>query len=244
MNSEGIIVGKALVEGGKAEGVASNVRLRANYWAIVTVCSDPVHGSMSVYIDGKLCHTSTELDTFEISLQNKVIIFGGGKIAHARGGDIRRVLVQKQVIALTEASIQAIYMQHCAESPAIGGRVTKLQAVLRGWFLRKKRGIWVDRRSESLLKMATLTLEELFTLANINADTVEIVLQNLPNQNFDMSSAGMCIAWNWKRVDGIKDIVWINNGMSKAEASRVTNVLKRSDISFCDVSSYYGYWYI
>jgi hypothetical protein len=62
----------------------------------VSVVVQPSEAKIATYVNGKLCHISTELDPSELRLHHKLVVLGGGKQAHARGGDIRRVVIHNK----------------------------------------------------------------------------------------------------------------------------------------------------
>jgi hypothetical protein len=65
------------------------------------------------------------------------VVLGGGKQAHMRGGDLRRVVVHGA--ALHGADIADVYLRLANDHPGIGGRASRIQAVYRGFIVRKKR---------------------------------------------------------------------------------------------------------
>lgn len=70
--------------------------LRLQRWAVVSVVVDPTAGTVTTFIDGLQCHTASGLDPAGLRLQYKLNVFGGGKQADSRGGDIRRVLIHSE----------------------------------------------------------------------------------------------------------------------------------------------------
>jgi hypothetical protein len=88
LNPSGRVVTRPIAEGGEVGPEAG--RVRAGFWAVVTAVSDPDRGTMQTFVNGKLCHVGTGLDPADIRLLHKFIVFGGGKQALSRGGDLRR----------------------------------------------------------------------------------------------------------------------------------------------------------
>lgn len=65
------------------------------------------------------------------------MVLGGGKQAHMRGGDIRRVVIHSD--ALQGADVMDVFHRLANDHPGIGGRATRIQAIYRGFINRKKR---------------------------------------------------------------------------------------------------------
>jgi len=63
------------------------------------------------------------------------VVLGGGKQAHMRGGDIRRVVIHSD--ALHGADVMDVYLRLASDHPGIGGRVARIQAIWRGFYVRK-----------------------------------------------------------------------------------------------------------
>jgi hypothetical protein len=132
INGDGVVVGKPITTGG---GTPEGSKIRSGFWQTITVVVDPEAGTLVTYINGVLCHTSTDLETSDLRLHHKFVVLGGGKQAHARGGDVRRVLIHGAL--LSPESVQALYTDLSNQHPFIGGRATRIQAVYRGYIVRK-----------------------------------------------------------------------------------------------------------
>eukprot|EP00457_Paulinella_chromatophora_P000002 gb/GEZN01000002.1/.p1 GENE.gb/GEZN01000002.1/~~gb/GEZN01000002.1/.p1 ORF type:complete len:6816 (+),score=1425.09 gb/GEZN01000002.1/:114-20561(+) len=78
-------------------------RLKPGIWQVVTVVVDAPAGEMSSYVDGQLCRASTGLDPTHLRLKHQLTVLGGGKVAHARGGCIRRLLLHD--VKLNESEV-------------------------------------------------------------------------------------------------------------------------------------------
>ena len=65
-----------------------------------------------------------------------MVVLGGGKQAHMRGGDIRRLSIHSGAIHGEEA--HALYLRLADDNPAIGGRAVRIQTVFRGFRQRLK----------------------------------------------------------------------------------------------------------
>lgn len=119
------------------EKAPRKVRVRAGHWAVVSISVQPAAGTMRTYIDGELCHLSTDLDPADLKLQYKLVVLGGGKQAHVRGGDVRRIAIHGDAIQ-SDDQAKALYFAIANDSPAIGGRALRIQTVYRGFISRKK----------------------------------------------------------------------------------------------------------
>ena len=126
-------------------------RLSPDRWAIVTVVVDPSRGTMRTYVDGHLCHEATDLEEADLTLGHKLTIFGGGKAAQARGGDLRRVVLRRNSAenkdedltassssvsvstSTTGEEVTRLTMTLCAQSPGFGGMAGRIQRVFRGY---------------------------------------------------------------------------------------------------------------
>ena len=62
-------------------------------WAIVTISVEPAAGRITTFIDGKRCQVSEGLSSASLRLQHKLVVFGGGKQAETKGGDVRRIII-------------------------------------------------------------------------------------------------------------------------------------------------------
>lgn len=133
VNGDGVVVSKALTKGGQAND-ESRV-LRAGVWHTITVTVKPEEGAMSSYVNGRLCHTATGLDPSDLRLHHKLVVLGGGRQAHSRGGDIRRVVIHSG--CLDADSVKEMYFRLGNDNPAVGGRAIKIQAAYRGFHTRK-----------------------------------------------------------------------------------------------------------
>ena len=111
-------------------------RLIANKWAVISVCVQPSQGKLSTYVDGSLCSIAEDLDPADLRLQHRIVILGGGKQAHVRGGDIRRVTIHNS--SLGEPEVKDLYFTLSDRNPAVGGLWPKVQARVRGYLTRKK----------------------------------------------------------------------------------------------------------
>ena len=99
---------------------------------------------MRSYVDGHLCHEAFDLEEADLTLGHKLTIFGGGKAAQARGGDLRRVVLQRSTDIvplglgdakspiLTETVAETVLVLS-TQSPAFGGMAARIQRVYRGY---------------------------------------------------------------------------------------------------------------
>ena len=110
-------------------------RMRAGLWCILCIVVQPSKGTLVTYINGNKCMSFDDLETSELVLHHKLVVFGGGKQAHARGGDIRRLSIYN--IALNEKEVLQSYYSMANNSPVLGGRIAKIQAIYLGYILRK-----------------------------------------------------------------------------------------------------------
>ena len=158
LNSDGRVVGRAIGTGGEVEG--SKAAVKAGIWAIVTIVVEPSQGTITTYVNLYLCHISQFLDKDDLKLQHKLVVLGGGKKAHAKGGDIRRIVVYNQELSLE--AVTSISAQLLTENPGVGKRVAKLQALIRGGLYRTKieKEKEAEKAAEEALKAAaTAALE-------------------------------------------------------------------------------------
>lgn len=87
-------------------------------------------GEVSTYVNGHLCHVSSNLDPADLRLQYKLVVLGGGRQAQNRGGDLRRITIHSKEFSAPE--MRNLYYHLAEENPAIGGRLVKIQAAFRG----------------------------------------------------------------------------------------------------------------
>lgn len=135
LNSSGIVVGRPVGTGGLAESARASAKVLPDRWVILTVCVDPSAGRLRVFVDGEFSHESSGLDPADLRLHHKIVVLGGGKQAHARGGDMRRVVLHSA--ELSSEAVKAEYWRLAADSPSIGGRLVRFQAIVRGRLMRK-----------------------------------------------------------------------------------------------------------
>jgi len=109
--------------------------IRVNVWYILSFVVHPNEGSIFCYINGDLCSTSMGLNTKNLTLEHKLIVLGGGKIAQDRGGDVRKMVVHSA--ALDKEAIKALYFKMADEHEGIGGRGLLIQRVARGYICRR-----------------------------------------------------------------------------------------------------------
>ena len=82
---------------------------------------------------------ATNLDPSDLRLHHKVVVLGGGKQAHMRGGDIRRIVLHSA--SLHGEDVRDVYHRLANDHPGIGGHAVRIQALYRGRVIRKK---WAD----------------------------------------------------------------------------------------------------
>jgi hypothetical protein len=133
LNGDGVVIGRAAGKGGLAEG---GQPVKPGVWQIITVCVKPEEGEMTTYVNGKLCHLATGLDSTDLRLHHKLVILGGGRQAHSRGGDIRRAVIHSSY--LEGEGIEKVFFKLAQENPSIGQRLLLVQALYRGYCARKK----------------------------------------------------------------------------------------------------------
>lgn len=83
-------------------------------------------------------------------LHHKVVVLGGGKQAHMRGGDIRRLVIHGT--ALHGSDIMDVYHRLANDHPGIGGRAVRIQAIFRGFIMRKRRDEEIAKNKAEFLK--------------------------------------------------------------------------------------------
>jgi Ca2+-binding EF-hand superfamily protein len=133
LNGDGVVVGRATGKGGLVEGGQA---VKPGLWQIITVSVKPEEGEMTTYVNGKLCHVATGLDSSDLRLHHKLVILGGGRQAHSRGGDIRRAVIHSSY--LNAEGCERIFFDLAQENPSIGTRILLVQSLYRGYVARKK----------------------------------------------------------------------------------------------------------
>jgi len=133
LNSAGLVLGRPLAFEGEHESAA---KVRAGVWAEVAVVCEPSRGVLSSFVNGVPCHVSSELDPADLRLQGKLVLLGGGKQAQTRGGDVRGVTLHSW--ALSAEQVQSEFLKTAHSHPCIGGRLVRLQALVRGRASRKR----------------------------------------------------------------------------------------------------------
>jgi hypothetical protein len=110
--------------------------VRKMVWAVISFNVCPEEGRMTTYINGRKCHEANGLDPSELRLQHKLVVFGGGKLAHSQGGDIRRLIVQGA--ECTDSQVYDNILRTMASSSLITEYISKIQARIRGHIQRLK----------------------------------------------------------------------------------------------------------
>lgn len=113
--------------------------IRPKVWETVSIVVEPSKKSMTTYINGCMSCHATELDTTELLLHHRLVVLGGGKQAHVRGGDIQRLVIHGAALSLEE--VKAIFMRFANDNPGIGRQIVKFQSMFRGFKYRKSAGI-------------------------------------------------------------------------------------------------------
>jgi hypothetical protein len=133
LNGDGVIVSRPMGNGGAVEDGRT---MRAGVWHIISIAVKPEEGEMLSYVNGRLCHSASGLDPADLRLHHKLVILGGGRQAHSRGGDIRRVVIHSAY--LDASGIESVFKKLANENPVIGGRARVIQSNYRGYLIRKK----------------------------------------------------------------------------------------------------------
>ena len=110
-------------------------KIKPGYWAVVTLVVSPSLGTVTSYVNNNFSHVSTNLDPADLKLNHKIVVLGGGKQAHARGGDVRRLVIHSK--ALDQKGVLAVFSSMASSNPGVGKRITKFQALYRGFMYRK-----------------------------------------------------------------------------------------------------------
>ena len=103
------------------------------WWHIVTVVVDARQGRVAVYIDGELSGadgSGMQFEADDLTLREKVVIFGGGNEAESRGGNLTRLLVHTR--ALSSASVRQVYQSVFSKNVRNLKASSTLQRVARG----------------------------------------------------------------------------------------------------------------
>eukprot|EP00808_Paulinella_micropora_P010407 g11375.t1 len=92
--------------GGKGKGKEkekekekAEARIQAGRWAVLSVCVDASAGSMETYVDGQLSRAVKGLSAENLTLRHQLQVLGGGKVAQARGGRVRRLFLMDRVLS-------------------------------------------------------------------------------------------------------------------------------------------------
>lgn len=133
LNGDGVVLGRASGRGGLVDG---GQVVKPGLWQIISVSVKPEEGEMTTYINGKLCHVATGLDPADLRLHHKLVILGGGRQAHSRGGDIRRVVIYSSY--LNAEGCEKAFFKLAHDNPSIGARILLVQSLFRGYITRKK----------------------------------------------------------------------------------------------------------
>jgi len=110
--------------------------IRKRVWTVISFNVSPEDGRMATYINGRKCHEAFGLDPADLRLQHKLVVFGGGKLAHSQGGDIRRLTVQGADYTDSQVYDEAFRMM--ASSSLFTEYISKIQARVRGYIQRLK----------------------------------------------------------------------------------------------------------
>jgi len=108
--------------------------VRHGVWHVISVVVKPCAGEVSTYVNGLLCHESTNLDPADLRLQYKLVVLGGGRQAQNRGGDVRRITIHSKDFNASE--MRKLFYSLADENPAMGGRAVRIQAAFRGFSKR------------------------------------------------------------------------------------------------------------
>ena len=110
--------------------------VRKGVWTIISFNVFPVEGRMATYINGRKCHEANGINPADLQLQHKLVVFGGGKLAHSQGGDIRRLIVQGA--GYTDSKVYDEVLRMMASSSLFIEYISKIQAHVRGYIQRLK----------------------------------------------------------------------------------------------------------
>jgi hypothetical protein len=101
-----------------------------------------------LYVDGLECShleggastalssaLANSIDFVDYRLRHKLVLFGGGKQAQAKGGDIRRLMLHNRV--LSPADVQLCATNAADANPTKRSAVLNIQALWRGYCPRK-----------------------------------------------------------------------------------------------------------
>ena len=80
---------------------------------------------MTTYLDGEQLCIEENLDPRDLTLGPRITILGGGKAAQARGGSVRRVILQD--VCLTAEQARSTYLECARVHPAMGGKLVSIQ---------------------------------------------------------------------------------------------------------------------
>ena len=127
---DGRLLGKPILKDEPPLDNSTSTAMRPDTWHIVSIVVKPMAGQMTTYVNGKICMTFEDLNAADLALQHKIVVLGGGKQAHAKGGDLRRMVICDR--ALSAAEVKGVFNQIAHESPTFGDRLRRVQALIRG----------------------------------------------------------------------------------------------------------------
>lgn len=130
--------------------------LRARHWSTLTVCVQPSPeasseaSAVTIFLDGQevLSRVLQGADRLRAGLGRRLVLFGGGQPAELRGGGVRSVrfaeLPPHADFSTTDAetaagAAQALHAASIAASPLARFGANALQAVARGFLVRKRK---------------------------------------------------------------------------------------------------------
>lgn len=177
LNGEGRVVGRPLLVGGEID--ANSSKIIAGRWHVVSVVVNPTAGTLTSYINGIKCHTSTDLDISDLRLQHRVVILGGGKQAHVRGGDMRRVQILSG--SLSDLGAMNMFYSIANDNPGTAGRLARFQALYRGYHHRRviREAEEAEKAKEEAEKAKELELELEVEAARVAALTTSDDVSNV-----------------------------------------------------------------
>eukprot|EP00457_Paulinella_chromatophora_P000666 gb/GEZN01000666.1/.p1 GENE.gb/GEZN01000666.1/~~gb/GEZN01000666.1/.p1 ORF type:complete len:1255 (+),score=253.94 gb/GEZN01000666.1/:412-3765(+) len=94
-------------------------RLKAKTWSVITVVVNADTGKMKTYVNGELSVRATDLPSADLVLSHQLVVFGGGKRAESRGGDLRRLILDRTELTATEVQERYVLGKASLRGPLV-----------------------------------------------------------------------------------------------------------------------------
>jgi hypothetical protein len=188
------------------------------WWHVVTVVVDAPRGKVAVYIDGELAsadaYSAAPFEVDDITLREKVVIFGGGNEAEARGGNVSRLLLHTR--ALSAAGVRHVYQSVYSKNSRNMKATSMLQRIARGRLARvqaarARRDLYNERliaQGEELHRSTLLLLVE--------EQGLTFLITELPGDSSDFQNNGGRVAFDSSgKLDAVAAAVALHEPLSR-----------------------------